>query len=151
MVRDVCPLEGGEPWPPLILFNLTIKNLAWIQQWFMIRDFSLIEKTIQLILGIPFTFLKVILWNQEFQTGAKTDPVLPCESYFRGGFSWGHRCTCPAPRQWLKVWVYPYYFITCQSPFSRRFHQEGAHLGTNAWESLYNTVQYKTNAWESLW
>ena len=77
------------PWPPLILFNLTIKNLAWIQQWFMIREFSLIEKTIQWILWIPLTFLKVILWNQEFQTGAKTDPVLPCESYFRCGFSRG--------------------------------------------------------------
>ena len=41
------------------------------------------------------------------------------------------------PRQWLQAWVYPYYFLTCQSPFSQRFHHEGAHLGTNAGESIY--------------
>ena len=57
-----------------------------------------------------------------------------------GGFSRGGTGARapPPPRQWLQAWVYTYYFLTCQSPFSRNFmitDHEGAHLGTNAWES----------------
>ena len=96
-MRDVCPLEGGEPWPPLILFNFTIKNLAWIQQWFMIREFSLIGKTMQWILGIPLTFLKVILWHQEFQTVPKLTRFCQVRVISGADSAGGHRCTCPPP------------------------------------------------------
>ena len=48
----------------------------------------------------------------------------------------GTGARAPSTRQGLQAWVYPYYFLTCQSPFSRRFHHEGVHLGTDAWESI---------------
>ena len=91
-------------------------------------------------------FFKSSFMKSRISNSATTDPVLPCESYFRGGFrgEGAAQVHVPPPGQWLQVWVNPYYFITCQSPFSRRFHHEGAHLGTNAWESLYNTIQYNT-------
>ena len=64
-------------------------------------------------------------------------PLLISLEMARGGGGGGTGARPPPPpQQWLQAWVYPYYFLACQSPFSCRFHHEGAHLGTIAWESI---------------